>query len=356
MERALLSVALGVCSVAAACFNPDIDFCAPCAGAGSCAESAACVAGFCVFDDQRCVPRVADGASPEPDAAVQNGAATDPSCPGAKPGEPQRECWDQCCIGDLPYSFPDSVKEGLVLWLDGSYLPGLAPGDPLDRWSDRSSGKHDARAPLTPARVGERAVQIQDTSQVLAVAHHARHDLGPDDFVLLLAFSLTSPRQYQCLIAKTVPRQDGFFAYLDARGALTLTLQGDCGVPEGCPRLRIAEPGIAPDRLQLLGIRRIHGARLELRLNREVRAATQLPLDYSLASQAPLGLGSCGAEDSAWLQGSLFATILVRATVGDAELDTLETYLAQAFMMLKGEAGQEPPQTSDASETQIESQ
>jgi hypothetical protein len=175
------------------------------------------------------------------------------------------------------------------------------------------------------------ALQIDDPAQVLAVAHHARHDLGTSDFVLLFAFSLPEPKQYHCLLAKTAPREDGFFVYLDKLGALVLTLYGDCGSQEGCPRLRVGEPSIAADRVQLLGLRRIHGAHLELRLNGDVAADAQLGLDASLASHAPLLLGSCGAEDSSRLQGSLLAAILVRATVDDAELAALEAYLMEAL-------------------------
>jgi hypothetical protein len=331
MDHELLKAA-ALCCLAAACFHPDIDFCAPCTAAGSCPEPATCVEGMCVFDDQRCVARQLDPAPPVADPASHTQAAGGAECrvsDGATQAAP--ECWDQCCIGEHRYMFPDSVKEGLVLWLDGSGLLARSPGDPLDVWPDRSSGRHDARAPKAPPRVGGNGLQIDDAAQVLAVAHHARHDVGTGDFVLLLAFSLPEPMQYHCLVAKTVPREDGFFVHVDKLGALVLTLYGDCGLPEGCPRLRIGEPSIAADRVQLLGLRRIHGAHLELRLNGEIAAHAQLGLDGSLASHAPLLLGSCGADDSSRLQGSLLAAIMVRATVQDAELAALEAYLMEAL-------------------------
>jgi hypothetical protein len=335
VDRTLLTV-LGVVGLALGCFSPELAFCPTCEGAARCPEGARCTDGVCRFPDNRCtIPPVAErGPAPSSDAAVSIAS-----------------CASTCCIGARCLPLPASVKPGLVLWLDGSHLPGLAPDDPLTRWPDRSALELEA-LPLSPAAPpsvratrwpqGLAAVELERQEQLLVVEHHVLHDVGSEDFVLLVALSMRTPGTFNCLFGKAETRspRGGFYVMTlaDGRPQVRVLLDGDaCRADSGgageCGQLSVAAdvlPDIAPDRFQLFVIRRLHGTHLELRLNRSVLATARLPETLSLGSGAPLRIGGCSGNSSG-VRGSVAAVVLLRSSVSDADLGELEATFADVL-------------------------
>jgi hypothetical protein len=235
--------------------------------------------------------------------------------------EQRRALWDLWDGGaTLPFVEADAglwtpaLQPGRVLWLQADQLSGLLDGDPLPAWPDATGAGPIAIQGAAANQPGYRTAQVNGKPVVR---------FGGDDWLMVASqLGITAQPFTQFALWKPGGTAQALMTWANSAGLLVTDLDDDVGIASGSALFNLNAHPFGQWHI-VAGVHAGAGSSLA------VDGGT--PVTGSAGSGIPtgsltIGAGAGGADR--WLDGDLFALVIMQGAATAAERQRMEGYLA----------------------------
>lgn len=271
------------------------------------------------------------------DARIQDGTLRRDGERDPRTGKEQRRAlWDLWDAGsDVPFVEADAglwtpaLQPGRVLWLQADQISGLLDGDLMNAWPDASGLSTPYAVQATAARQPSYRTGVVNGKPVVRFG-------GNDWLTVASVLGITAQPFSQFALWKPSAASQALMTWANSTGLLVTDLDDDVGISSGSALFNLNAHAFGQWHI-VSGIHAGAGSSLTVDGGTPVTGSTGSGIP---AGALTIGAGAAGSDR--WLDGDLFALIILKGAATAAERQRMEGYLAWQAGLASLLAGNHP--------------